>query len=76
MKLKVSGGARIRATTDDFSHKTHEKNTKYYFYFRGFRGRQYAIQEIKFLSRLDWPLFSQRQGWLETLHLSNPGVIQ
>jgi hypothetical protein len=41
MKLPSIGGARIRATTDDFSHETHEKTRKniYIFVrFRGFRG--------------------------------------
>ena len=45
VKLHSSCDARIRATTDDFSHETHEKTRNSIFIFvqfRGFRGRQYS----------------------------------
>ena len=52
MKLRCSSGARFRATGDNYSHETHEKTRNIIFIFvpfRGFRGHQYPIKEIKFL---------------------------
>ena len=47
-----SGSARLKATTDNFSHETHEKTRNIIFIFvrfRGFRGQPYLIKKIKFL---------------------------
>ena len=65
VKLHSSCGARIRATTDNISHETHEKTRNIIFIFvpfRGFRGQQYFIKEIKFLSRLGRPFFWPAAG--------------
>ena len=49
MKLHFSYGARIRATTDNVSHETHEKTRNIIFFvqFRGFRGHQYHKRKEK-----------------------------
>jgi hypothetical protein len=59
MKLHCSRGALSRATTDNFSHETHEKTRNIIFIFvrfRGFRGQQDNIRQIKFLFRLNGAL--------------------
>ncbi len=46
MRLHSSGGARIRAITEVYSHQSYKKTQNIIFifvYFRGFRGQQYPI---------------------------------
>ena len=68
MKLHSRGGTRIRAKTDNFSHETHEKTRNIIFIFvrfRGFRGQQYLINEIKFLYWSDWTLAASGGAYMK-----------